>query len=149
MNANIEALYYECIDKIDDENIEQAEYYLIGCVTFLQRQAHGRADRDRVAEDFSMNRGIHKYKEELTIISRLSEMSLHTLIASSLDLSDLVEQIEGICKIMENAVYDEVQAYNQTAKIKKCQKYFEKLETLVNDKGGFIQPSLFEGENGN
>jgi len=148
MNANVEALYYECIDKIDDENIEQAEHYLIGCVTFLHRQAHGRADRDRVKEDFEINRGIHKYEEELTIISRLSEPKLHTLIASSLDLTDLVAQIEGICQIMGNAIYEEVQAYNQTAKIKKAKKLFDDMELIINDKGGFIQPSLFEGENG-
>lgn len=148
MNANIEALYYACIDRIDDEDLESAEEYLIGCVTFLHRQSHGRADRDRIKDDFEINRGIHKYEEELRIISRLEEAKLHTLIASSLDLSELVAQIEGICKIMENAVYDEVQAYNQTAKIRRCSKGLEVLNGIINDKGGFIQPSLFEGENG-
>lgn len=148
MSTKIEDLYYKCIDKIDDENMENAEHYLIGCVTFLHRQTHGRADRDRIKEDFEISRGMSKYEEELRIISRLEEAKLHTLIASSLDLSDLVAQIEGICKIMGNAIYDEVQAYNQTAKLKKCGKGIEILEKLINDKGGHIQPSLFEGDNG-
>lgn len=148
MNAQVEALYYVCIDRIDDENLEIAEEYLIGCITFLQRQKNGRADRDRIKEDFEINRGIHKYEEELEIISRMKDSTLCTLIASSLDLSKEVERLTEVHSKISDAVYDEVQAYNQTAKINKAIDILEAMKLLVNDKGGHIQPSLFEGHDG-
>lgn len=76
----LDELYNECISRIDDD-IEIAEEYLIGCVTYLRRQYTGRADRDRVREDFSLTRGLDKYERELHTISRLSDDSLSTLIA--------------------------------------------------------------------
>jgi len=128
MDKEIEVLYYKCIDKIDD-NLEKAEPYLISCITFLSRKKHGRADKDRITKDFSLNRGVHKYKEELTIISRLPRSSLATLIASSLDLSPLVEEISKIHKKTNNAIYDEVEANNQNAKIQKAIKMLTELYT--------------------
>jgi len=144
---DIEALYYQCIDRIDG-SLEIAEDYLIGCVTFLHRQEHGRADRDRIAEDFNMNRGLQKYIIELTIIARLSDASLCTLIASSLDLSKEVDRLKDIHSKIKNAIYDDVQAYNQTSKIRNAIKILENMEKLVNDKGGVMQPNLFEGKDG-
>ncbi len=144
---NVVDLYYNCIDRIDDD-LEIAEEYLIGCVTFLHRQTHGRADRDRIKEDFDINRGIHKYEDELTIISRMKEETLRTLIASSLDLSSEIDRLADIYEKINGAVYDKVQAHNQTAKIRKAIKILESMELIINDKGNHIQPSLFEGTNG-
>lgn len=133
MNKQIEDLYYKCIEKIDDD-VEKAEYYLIGCITFLCRQTHGRADRDRIAEDFSLNRGLEKYVEELTIISRLPESSLSTLIASSLDLSMVIKNLSEIVEKAKGAIYDDVQSYGQTTKIKKAMHLLSELNKLVKEK---------------
>jgi len=146
MDANIEALYYVCIDRIDDENLELAEEYLIGCITFLHRQANGRADRDRIKEDFDLDRGVEKYEDELIIISRMRDETLRTLIASSLDLSSYVDMLTDVHDKINGAVYDKVQAYNQTAKIRKAIKILESMELIINDKGNYIQPSLFSEE---
>lgn len=132
MNANIENIYYKCIEKIDDD-INKAEYYLIGCVTFLYRQDNGRADRDRIAEDFSLNRGLEKYVAELTIISRLSNSSLATLIASSIDLSKVVNDLGEIVEKAKSAIQDDVRSYNQTAKIKKAMLLLTELSKVMRD----------------
>lgn len=135
MDKEMQALYYKCIDRLDDE-LEKAESYLISCITFLHRKEHGRADKDRIREDFSLNRGVYKYKEELTIISRLPESSLSTLIASSLDLSPLVEEITNIHEKVNNAIYDDVEANSQSVKIRKAIAILQELSTVIRDKKG-------------
>lgn len=141
----VDALYYACIDRID-ERLELAEEYLVGCVTFLYRQKTGRADRDRVAEDFSLNRGLEKYIEELTIISRLSDSAMATLIASSLDLAKELERLEDIHSKISLATYDDVEAHNQTSKIDKAILMLENMKTLIKDKGAHYQRGLFDDE---
>lgn len=133
MSEEIEDLYYTCIDRIDDD-VETAEHYLIGCITFLYRQTHGRADRDRITEDFSLNRGLEKYVEELTIISRLPSNSLSTLIASSLDLSMVVNNLSEIVEKARGAIYDDVQSYGQTSKIRKSIQLLTELDGLLRGK---------------
>lgn len=134
MNDHIEDLYYQCIDRIDDD-VQKAENYLIGCITFLYRQEHGRADRDRIREDFSLNRGLEKYTQELTIISRLPESSLSTLIASSLDLSKFIVDLSEVVEKTKDAIPDDVQAFGQRSKIKKAINLLNELDSVMSDKG--------------
>lgn len=134
MKVNVEALYYACIDRIDDENIEVAEEYLIGCVTFLHRQTYGRADRDRVAEDFGLDRGIEKYETELAVISKMSESGLATLIASSLDFSKELDRLEKTYAHIRNSVYDETEADHQVTKFDKAIAILSEMKKCVKDK---------------
>lgn len=139
----VTALYYKCIDRIDD-NVELAEEYLINAVTYLVRKKNGRADKDRITEDFLLSRGLGKYVEELTIISRVSEECLATILASSLDLSKVIDRIRNIHDKIESCIYDDVEAHNQTSKIDEAIKLFSSMKRLVQDKGGHIQRGLFE-----
>ena len=134
MDANIEDAYYKCIDKLGGD-IERDEPYLIKCVTFLHRQAHGRADRDRITADFTMDRGIEKYENELIIISKLSKSELATLIASSIDLSPLVKELEEKCeRVKKGIVYDEVHAKHVTEQIHKAREMLIELSKVIRDK---------------
>lgn len=134
MDANIEALYYACIDRIDDEDIELAEEALIGCVTYLHRQETGRADRDRVKEDFDLDRGLEKYETELKVISLLKEESLRTIIASSADFSRLREEVRAKRELIEGAVYDEVQADYQVPILKETIEHLTEIMNMIKDR---------------
>jgi len=147
MDARSEELYYECIDKIDD-NIEIAEEYLIGCITWLCRQSNGRADRDRISDDLKLDRGVHKYHTELVIISRLSEPSLSTLIASSLDLTKEVNHLMDIYEKIKTASYDSIQSHHQATKAKKAADILTKIHKLLTVKKKQKLGNLFEGEDG-
>lgn len=151
MDANIEALYYACIDRIDDEDIELAEETLIGCITYLHRQEHGRADRDRVAEDFQLDRGLGKYEVELKVISLLKEESLRTIIASSMDFSKIREQVKALEELIAGAVYDEVQADFQTPILEDIETSLGEIKKMIRDRDYVREkdkrtPSLFGDE---
>lgn len=151
MNANIEALYYACIDRIDGEDLDLAEHTLIGCITYLHRQENGRADRDRVTEDFSLDRGIEKYEIELQIISKMAEESLRTIIASSIDLSSTRAYIKSQEELVSGAIYDEVQADYQVPIIEDMIASLMELKKMIKDKDYVrekdkLTPSLFGAE---
>lgn len=134
MDANIEALYYACIDRIDGEDLDRAEKTLIRCITYLHRIENGRADHDRIEEDFDLDRGIEKYETELKVISLLTEESLRTIIASSIDLSDLRDQVKALEELVAGAVYSQVQADCQTPIIRDIENSLGEIKKLIRDK---------------
>lgn len=144
--AQLDELYNTCINRIDDD-IDVAEEYLIGCVTYLRRQYTGRADRDRVREDFSLTRGLDKYERELHTISRLSDDSLSTLIASSLDLS---KDLRHICILFDKikiASMDKDDAKKQSAQAKRASDMFAKIAKILEPKKEVQMGNLFsDGE---
>lgn len=153
MDCNVEALYYECIDRINGEDLDIAEEYLIGCVTFLHRQTHGRADRDRVAEDFSLDRGMEKYESELAVISKMSESGLATLIASSLDFSKELKRIKELYGNVRIAVYEDTEADFQVCKLNEAIEILTEMTKCIKDKDfrrnilkDEVTPSLFGDE---
>jgi len=143
---NVDDLYYACIEKIDPD-IEIAEEYIIGCITYLKRKEDGRADRDRVRDDVNLNRGMSKYSRELTIIYKLSEDALSTLIASSIDLTHDVRHIADVLEKIQRSNYDEVEARNQATKARNASRMLERIAKLLtpqNKKSNQNQGSLFE-----
>jgi len=143
---NVDDLYYACIEKIDPD-IEIAEEYIIGCVTYLKRKLEGRADRDRVRDDVNLNRGMSKYSKEFTIIYNMSEDALSTLIASSIDLTHDVRHIADLLEKIERSNYDEVEARNQATKAKNAAKMLERIAKLLtpqNKKSAKNTNSLFD-----
>lgn len=130
----IEDLYNKCISKIDDEDIEIAEYYLIGCVTLLKRRYTGRADRDRVREDFKLIRGWDKYERELNTIAKLSDDALASLIASSIDLTDDVRHITDLFKKIKDASMDSNEAIKQSSQALKAANLLQKIANILRPK---------------
>lgn len=142
----LDELYNRCINRIDDD-IEIAEEYLIGCVTYLRRQYTGRADRDRVREDFSLIRGLNKYERELHAIVHLSDDSLCTLIASSLDLSKDLRHICDLFDKIKIASMDKDDAKKQSAQAKRASDMFAKIAKILEPKKEIQIGNLFsDGE---
>ena len=126
----IDDLYNKCIAKIDDD-IETGEIYLIGCVTLLKRKYTGRADRDRIREDFSLTRGLEKYERELNTISKLSDDALASLIASSIDLTDDLRHVNDLFRKIKDATMDEKEAIKQAAQARKASNLFQRIANIL------------------
>ena len=152
MSEKIDGLYNRCITKIDDD-IETAEVYLIGCVTLLRRRYTGRADRDRIREDFSLTRGLEKYERELNTISKLSDDALSSLIASSIDLTDDLRHVNDLFRKIKDATMDEREAIKQAAQARKASNLFQRIANILRPKKkkekkknkSIIGKNLFDG----
>lgn len=129
--VDVSDLYYDCIDRIDLDNIENAEEYLVGCVTYLKRKTTGRADRDRVREDITMNRGLEKYRQELLTISHLSDEALSTLIASSIDLTGEIKRVISLHDKLRMATMNSDEAKVQANKAKKASDIFLRIVEIL------------------
>ena len=148
----IDDLYNKCIAKIDDD-IETAEVYLVGCVTLLKRKYTGRADRDRVREDFTLTRGLEKYQRELNTISKLSDDALSSLIASSLDLTDDLRHVTDLFRKVKDASMDNSEAIKQATQARKASKLFQRIANILRPTKNkkikkikvFDAKSLFDG----
>ena len=108
-----------CLNRID-EDVETAEEYLVGCVTYLKRKNDGRCDRDRVREDFAFMRGIEKYHRELSTIANLSDEALSSLIASTIDLSKDLRHICALFDKIKIASMPKDEAKRQSDKAKQA-----------------------------
>ena len=128
----LEILFYESLDRIDPDDIDVAQDYLIGCITFLKRKESGRADRDRVREDVILNRGMEKYVSELKIISSLSNDALATLIASSIDLSNEIKRVLSLYEKVKLSCVDGREAKIQAGKAKKASDMFARIAKLLD-----------------
>lgn len=130
----IENAYLAVLDRLDDD-VETAERYCIGCITYLKRKHDGRADRDRVREDVLLNRGLDKYSRELNQLLTMSDTSLQTLKASSLDLAPEVKSITHIKELIKDSCHYQDEALEQATKAKKMAKMLlEICNTLSGEK---------------
>lgn len=129
----VESIFYVCLDRIDPTDVDVAQEYLIGCITFLKRKESGRADRDRVREDVLLSRGMEKYSEELKIVSRLSDDALATLIASSIDLSNEIKRVISLYEKVKLSCVDGKEAKTQAGKAKRASDLFARIAKILDN----------------
>lgn len=132
-----------CLNRIDDD-VEIAEEYLVGCVTYLKRKNDGRCDRDRVREDFAFMRGIEKYHRELSTISNLSDEALSSLIASTIDLSKDLRHICALFDKIKIASMPKDEAKRQSDKAKQASKLLDKVAKILEPKNDVKIGNLFD-----
>lgn len=125
------SIFNKCVDRIDENDIEMAEECIVGCVTLLKRRFTGRADRDRIRADFSLNRGLEKYERELNTISKLSDDALSSLIASSIDLTDDLAHVEFIFNKIKDASLSPQEAIKQASKARKTANIFMRIADIL------------------
>lgn len=129
-----------------DDDVEVSEEYLIGCVTSLKRRSQGRADRDRIREDFNLMRGLDKYERELNLISKMDENALTCLIATTLDLSKEVKRMKRILERIRYANFDDDQTKSQATKAQIASGIMKKISALLKPKKRVYKiGNLFKG----
>lgn len=124
-----EALFYQCCERID-EDMEVAEPFLVGCITYLKRDKGEKGVRKWVKDDLKMC-NYEPYLRELRLISTMHEDSIQALITSSLDLAPVLRQIEIIYAHAKDADYSLVQPSTHANKAKRGCKLLEKLSQLM------------------
>jgi len=145
---NTEELFYICLDRIDDD-AEVAESFLVGCITHLKASFYGRCERGRVERNLT-DMVLDSYTRELKLISEMKDDSLASLIASSVDLTTILQKITIIYDIIDNATIGEADGYTHAVKADKASKLLakisKKMRTLRKPKKDIN--SLFGGEDG-
>ena len=102
-----ENLFFQCCERID-EDLEVAETYLVGCIAYIIRERgevtdrRSRGVRSYIEDDLSVS-NYEPYTRELRLISTMHDDSLHSLIASSLDLSKIQKQLISMVKYVDMA----------------------------------------------
>jgi len=144
---NAEKLYFLCIERIDDD-IDVAEDFLVGCITYLKKAFYGRAERERVEHNLSISH-YEPYERELTLIVNMEDDSLSSLIASSVDLSTILKKVTIIFEKIQDADFNQTQMNVHASKAKRSGdmllKIAGKMKKLKKPKK---ETTLFGGEDG-
>jgi hypothetical protein len=115
-----------------DKDIEIAEEYLAGCITYLLRQHKGTADRDRVSSDLKLNRGIEKYERELKQILALSDDSLAILIANTIDITKDIKHLKDVYTQLEKFGTKHIEISKQSIQAKRAAGLLDNISKILN-----------------
>lgn len=124
-------LYNNIISRIDG-NIDVAEQYIIGAVSYLKRKNDGRSDKDRIRADFEINRGIEKYERELTTMLNLSDTAFESLIGSSVDLTPNVRIVKDVLSKVKCANFFTDDAKEESTKAKNMARMLLEICYIVS-----------------
>ena len=113
-----EELFYRCSDRIDDD-MEVAESFLIGCISYVIRDRGEKGVRQKIKDDLGMS-NYEPYIRELKLISTMCDDSIHALITSSIDLSHILKQVIIVYDHAKDADFDLVQPSTHANKAKRA-----------------------------
>lgn len=130
MNMNCSDLYQSFIIRLGDD-IEEAEQIAVRIISHLRRDRHDRADIDRIREDFSIMRGIDKYREELIIVNRLNDEALAYLVAQTIDLSKIIDMLKSTLKSVKSAKMSRDYASKQERKARNGIKILTEIHSQL------------------
>ena len=139
-----EILYYQCCERID-QDLEVAEPFLIGCIAYIIRDRGEKGVRQKIKDDLCMNY-YEPYIRELRLIAMMHDDSIHALITSSIDLSDILKQITIIFEHAKDSDFDLVQPSTHRNKAKRAAEMLTKLSEQMKPTTKIrTDSSLFEG----
>lgn len=126
----MENLYFKCLDRMNGADIETSEDYFISCIAYLRRELTGRADKDRIRDDFLYMRGLEKYQREMKLINQMERGALDCLIAVSLDLKSIFRRLNGDIETIIKALGFRKKDNPSKKKLKKIYQDLSKVEYI-------------------
>lgn len=124
-----EALFYTCCDRID-QDLEVAESFLVGCITYIIRDRGEKGVRQKVKDDLCMN-NYEPYLRELRLIASMRDDSINALITSSLDISDILKKVTILYEHAKDSDYDLVMPSTHANKAKAASELLAKIAELM------------------
>lgn len=124
-----ENLFYTCCERID-QDVEVAEPFLVGCITYIIRDRGERGIRQKVKDDLCMN-NYEPYLRELRLIASMHDDSIQALVTSSLDLSVILKQVEIVYTHAIDADFSKVQPSTHANKARRASDMLMELSKLM------------------
>lgn len=112
-----ENLYYDCCNRIS-QDYKAAEHILVGCIHYLLKKNGEKVSRTLISDHLA-SYNFEPYARQLKHTATMQQSSLHSLIASSIDLAPLLRTLKIIAEHINLADYEEVEGTTHCNKAKQ------------------------------